>query len=283
MSPGEGAVRPAGPMRFEGRTALVTGAASGIGRALALALARQGAHLALVDVDADGLAETSRQAGSGARVSLHRADLADAEAIAALPEAVAREHPGIDLLFNVAGVAVGGTFEKVEEGDFDWLMAVNFFGTVRATRAFLPVLRRAPEARIVNISSIYGIVPPPGQAAYSASKFAVRGFSHALRNELRGTNVGVSVVHPGGVATAIADSARTPAGADAAEIARQRAATKRLLRMPPEQAADIVLKGVARRRARILVGTDARIAAALERLMPVSHVQVLEWLTRRAR
>jgi len=273
----------AAPMRFEGRTALVTGAASGIGRALAQALAGRGARLALADVDEPGLAETRSRIGAGAAVSLHRLDLADVGAIAALPDAVAREHPGLDFLFNVAGVAIGGTFEQVSAEDFDWLMAVNFTGTVRMTRAFLPVLHRAPEARIVNVSSIYGIVSPPGQAAYSASKFAVRGFSNALRAELRSTGVGVSVVHPGGVATAIADSARTPAGADEAEVARQRAATKRLLRMPPDRCAWIILDGVARRRARILVGADARIAALLERLMPVSHGRVLDRLAGRGR
>lgn len=270
------------PMGFMGRTALVTGAAGGIGRAVAVSLARRGANLALADIDEAGLAQTRRLLSGTTGVSLHRIDLADADAIAALPAEGARTHPGVDLLFNVAGVAVGGTFEQVDPADFDWLFAVNFFGTVRMVRAFLPTLKAAPEARIVNVSSIYGIISPPGQSAYSASKFAVRGFSNALAQELAGTSVGVSVVHPGGVATAIADSARVPASVSPQEAARHRDAQKRLLRMPPEKAGEIIVEGVARRRARILVGNDARAAALMERLMPVSHWKLLARASRRS-
>ncbi len=126
-----------------------------------------------------------------------------------LPHRYAAGHRGVDLLVNNAGVALGGTFEEVAEADFEWLFEINFWGVVRMTRAFLPLLRRSEEARIVNLSSVYGLIAPPGQTAYAASKFAVRGFSNALRHELAGTSIGVTVVHPGGVATAIANSART--------------------------------------------------------------------------
>ena len=143
------------------------------------------------------------------------------------------------------------------------------------TRAFLPLLRRSDDARIVNVSSIFGLVAPPGQSAYCASKFAVRGFSNALRHELEGTRIGVTVVHPGGVATSIARSARAPAGAAAEEIALRRAASEKLLRMPPERAGEIIVRAVERRRARVLVGGDAVVVALIERLAPVRYWRLL--------
>ncbi len=202
-------------------------------------------------------------------------DVTDRAAVRALPEQVRAEHGRVDLLVNNAGVALGGTFEQVSEADFDWLMAINFDAVVRMTRAFLPLLHTSDDARIVNISSIYGIVSPPGQSAYSASKFAVRGFSNALRHELAATRIGVTVVHPGGVATAIARNARAPAGVAAEEIAARRARSERMLRMPPERAGEIIVRAVERRRARVLVGGDAVLVALVERLAPVRYWRVL--------
>jgi NAD(P)-dependent dehydrogenase (short-subunit alcohol dehydrogenase family) len=259
-------------VNLSGRTAVVTGAGDGIGRALALALAARGCHLALADIDVSRLEAT--QALIGERVgelSRHHVDVSDAQAIAALPAEVSRRHARVDLLFNNAGVAVGGTFEDVSELDFEWLFAVNFWGTVRMTRAFLPALRRSDAARIVNICSMFGLIAPPGQTAYAASKFAVRGFSEALRHELAGSSVGVTVAYPGGVATSIANSARKPAGRPREEIERELARMQRMLRMPPQRAGELIVRGVERDRARILVGRDACFAALLERLMPVSH------------
>ena len=271
-----------GTMRFDGRTAVVTGAGSGIGRALAAGLAERGCHLALADVDEAGLAETARTIASNrVRVSRHRLDVADREAVAAFPAAVAVEHPGVDLLFNNAGVALGGYFADVSEADFDWLFEINFWGVVRMTRAFLPVLGRSEEARIVNVSSLYGLVAPPGQSAYAASKFAVRGFSQALRHELAGTRIGVTVVHPGGVATAIADNARVSGDVAPEEVTRQKAIANSLLKLPPARAAEIILAAVERRKGRVLVGTDARVVALIERLMPVSYWRVVERLKTR--
>ncbi len=196
-------------MKLAQKTAVVTGAAGGIGRAIAVSLSRRGCNLALADVNEAGLAETARLAsGGGLRISGHRLDVADRAAVAAFPNIVLADHPGVDVLVNNAGVALGGTFEQVSPEDFEWLFDINFWGVVRMTRAFLPLLKRSDKARIVNLSSIFGIVAPPGQTAYSASKFAVRGFSNALGHELAGTQVGVTVVHPGGVATSIADNAR---------------------------------------------------------------------------
>jgi short-subunit dehydrogenase len=265
-----------GPMRFPGRVAVVTGAASGIGRGIARSLARRGCALALADIDEDGLVETKRLIANGAaKVSLHRLDVADRAAVGAFPEAVQRAHGRVDLLVNNAGVALGGNFEELSEQDFEWLFGVNFWGVVRMTRVFLPQLRASDDARIVNLSSIFGIIAPPGQTAYVASKFAVRGFSNALMRELEGSSVGLTVVHPGGVATAIAEHARRPNAWSPEQAADQLERSRRLLRLAPEIAGETIVQGVERRRRRLVVGVDAQIVAALERLTPVSNMGIL--------
>lgn len=265
-------------MRLEGRTAIVTGAASGIGRGTAQALARRGCNLALADLNEEGLVETaSLAAGHGVEISRHRLDVADREAVAAFPEKVLAAHGRADLLFNNAGVAIGGTFEQVAEEDFDWLMEINFWGVVRMTRAFLPILRASGQARIVNVSSIFGIIAPPGQTAYCASKFAVRAFSESLRRELEaeGAKIGVTVVHPGGVATSIAKNARPPRGVNDIDLDAQKERFEKFLRMPPEKAGEIIVRGVEKERPRIVVGNDARFMAAVERLAPISYWKLL--------
>lgn len=269
-------------VQFDSRTAVITGAASGIGRALAVALARRRCNLALADVNEIGLSKTVELVSVYAtHVSKHRLDVSDRQAVAAFPQDVLLHHQGIDILINNAGVAVGGAFDRVSEADFEWLFDINFWGVVRMTRAFLPMLKASDDAHIVNLSSLYGLISPPGQAAYSASKFAVRGFSNALRHELEGTRVGVTVVHPGGVATSIADNARLPDGVSQDEAAQQVAQTKSRLRLPPEQAAEIVIEGIERRAKRILVGTDAKIISLIERFAPVSYWKALKLLVRR--
>jgi NAD(P)-dependent dehydrogenase (short-subunit alcohol dehydrogenase family) len=265
-------------MRLDGRTAVLTGAASGIGRGTALALARRGCNLAIADIDEEGLAGTAALAEAlGATVSRHRLDVADKAAVEALPAAVIAAHGRAELLFNNAGVAIGGTFEQVAEEDFDWLFEINFKAVVRMTRAFLPLLRSAEEARIVNISSIFGIIAPPGQTAYSASKFAVRAFSESLRNELEaeGAKIGVTVVHPGGVATSIARNARPPRGANDVDLEEQKKSFEKFLRMPPEKAGEIIVRGVERDRPRVIVGNDARFMALVERLAPVKYWKLI--------
>ena len=263
-------------MRLDGRTAVITGAAGGIGRAIALSLARRRCHLALADIDESGLTATADLAREhGVRVSQHKVDVADRTAVAEFPNVVAAEHAGVDVLVNNAGVAVGGTFEQVAENDFEWLFEINFWGVVRMTRACLPLLRASGDARIVNLSSIYGVVAPPEQTAYSASKFAVRGFSEALRHELEGSGVGVTVVHPGGVATAIAENARLPAGVSEEEIARRREKYRKLLRLPPEVAGEIIVRAVERRQPRVLVGSDAKAISLIARLFPASYWKLL--------
>jgi NAD(P)-dependent dehydrogenase (short-subunit alcohol dehydrogenase family) len=263
-------------MRLTGRTAVVTGAASGIGRAIVVSLARRGCNLALADIDEVGMQGTAEMIqDNGVRVSRHRLDVADRIAVAEFPAVVAAQHGGVDVLVNNAGVAVGGTFEQVSEEDFEWLFEINFWGVVRMTRAFLPLLRASEDARVVNLSSVYGLVAPPEQTAYSASKFAVRGFSEALRHELEGTSIGVSVVHPGGIATSIAEKARVPAGTSEEEIARRHAKYRKLLRLPPAIAGETIVRGIERRQSRILIGSDAKMISVIARLWPVRYWRVL--------
>lgn len=263
-------------MRLSDRTAVITGAASGIGRAIAVSLARRGCHLALADINETGLAETAGLVQApGLRVRTYRLDVSDRAAIAAFPAQVLADHPGVDLLVNNAGVAVGGTFEQVSEEDFEWLFSINFWGVVRMTRAFLPLLRKSDDARIVNLSSVFGLVAPPGQAAYAASKFAVRGFSESLRHELASSHVGVTVVHPGGVATSIADSARIPKGFAQEEIERRRATFKKFLWQPAARAGEAIVRGVEKRQPRVLVGKDAVAMSLFERVAPVSYWKLL--------
>jgi NAD(P)-dependent dehydrogenase (short-subunit alcohol dehydrogenase family) len=278
-------------MNLANRTAVLTGAASGIGRAIAVSLARRGCHLALADVNDAGLSETARLAQAARseppnspapattlRITQHHLDVGNRSAVAAFPQAVLAAHPGVDILINNAGVALGGTFEVVTEEDFEWLFAINFWGVVRMTRAFLPLLQKSDDARLVNLSSVFGLISPPGQTAYSASKFAVRGFSNSLRHELVGSHVGVTVVHPGGVATSIAENARVPKDMSPEEIARRRAIAKKGLRMPPAEAGEIIVKGIECRSPRVLVGNDAKLLSFIERLAPKSYFKVLSRL-----
>jgi short-subunit dehydrogenase len=266
---------------------VITGAASGIGAALALNLARRGMHLALVDLDAAGLEATAARAkAAGVTASTHAMDVADHAAVSALPAAVLDAHARVTVLVNNAGVALGGLFEQVDADDFDWLMAINFGATVRLTRAFLPLLAREDAAQLVNVSSIFGIIAPPAQTAYSASKFAVRGFSESLRHELAMARspVGVTLVHPGGVRTAISENARLAKGLDAAEVARERANWRSLLALSPEAAAETIALSIARREPRVLVGKDAKAAALVQRLFPVTYWQhVARDIARRVR
>lgn len=261
-------------MNLAGRTAVITGAASGIGRGIAQALATRGCNLALADVNEAGLDETAASVRpEGITATCHRLDVACRQAVAAFPAVALGAHRRIDLLFNNAGVGVGGTFEQVDEADFDWLMEINFYGVVRMTRAFLPLLRASDAGRIVNISSIFGIIAPPGQTAYTASKFAVRAFSESLRHELEaeGASVGVTVVHPGGIATNIARNSRVPKGVNSADIEARRAQFEKFLRKPPRQAGEIIVRGVEKRKARVVVGRDAKFMALVERLAPTTY------------
>ncbi|WP_205480862.1 SDR family NAD(P)-dependent oxidoreductase [Sphingomonas arenae] len=267
-------------MKLPGRVAVITGAGSGIGRGIALACARRGCNLVLADLNEAGLAETAGMA-RGVKATTIKLDVTDALATSSLPAQVLAEHGRVDLLVNNAGVAIGGTFEQVAEEDFDWLMAINFHAVVRLTRAFLPHLKQSDAARIVNISSLFGLIAPPGQTAYCASKFAVRGFSESLRRELEEerSTVGVTVVHPGGVNTAIARNARPPRLAndvDARMIEEEKERFQKFLSMSPIKAGEIIVSGVENRKARVIVGNDAKLASLFERVFPVGYWNILK-------
>ncbi len=259
----------------EGATALVTGAAGGMGEHIARGLARRGADVVLLDQDRTGL---TRVAGAIDRetsvsVSAHPVDLADR---AATDTAIARirdAHPDLSMLFNNAGVAVGGRFTQVSAEDFDWLLEINLLAPIRLTRALLPTLLENGQGQVVNTSSLFGLVGPPGQSAYCTSKFGLRGFSESLRSELEqeGHPVGVTVVHPGGIRTNIAARARIAEGVDPREAEESRAAFAKMLRYPPEQAAEEIIEAAIARRRRLLIGNDAKGLDVLARLAPTRY------------
>jgi short-subunit dehydrogenase len=263
---------------ISGATAAVTGAASGIGRALALELAGRGCNLALGDRDEAGLRSTAEAIGGKVKVTVHRLDVGEPAAIAEFARAAIAAHPALNIVINNAGVALLGQFTEIDQAQMEWLFNINFWGVVHASRAFLPQLAAQREAHIVNLSSIFGIVAPPGQTAYAAAKFAVRGFSEALRHELQmaGSPVRLSVVHPGGVATNIARNSRT--GVGVADNARRAQMIERFdvaARTTPEQAALRIIKGIEHNEPRILIGADARIMDILQRLLPGTYWSVL--------
>src|SRR5713101_5266315 len=227
--------------------AVVTGAGSGTGRALAQQLAAAGSALAIADIDDAGLAETTQLLGKkAALVTATVLDVADEAGVSAFAEDVGRRHGRVTLLINNAGVALEGTFEEISLDDFRWLMNINFWGTVYGVKYFLPTLKREKRSHIVDLSSVFGLIAPPGQPAYSASKFAVRGFTECLRHELAGTPVRVSCVHPGGIRTEIARRARIGAGVARTGCEERIAQFEHLFRTSPEVAAARILRGVYR-------------------------------------
>ena len=266
---------------ISGSAAAVTGAASGIGRALALELARRGCDLALADRDEAGLQATAAEIAKASprKVTVHRLDVGEPDQITAFAAAASAAHPALNIVVNNAGVALLGQFGEIEQAQMEWLFNINFWGVVHGTRAFLPHLARQREAHIVNISSIFGIVAPPGQSAYCAAKFAVRGFSESLRHELAVANspVRLSVVHPGGVATNIARNSRT--GAGVTDNARRVQSIERfdaLARTTPTAAAQRIITGIEKNQPRILIGNDARFMDLLQRFRPGTYWKVLQ-------
>jgi short-subunit dehydrogenase len=270
------------PYRFAGNTAVLTGAASGIGEQLAYGLGDRGSDLVLVDRDAAGLEAVAgkiRGAHPDPTVETHVVDLADRTATTSLAERIAADHPRIGLLVNNAGVALGGRFRQLTLDEFEWVMDINFRAPVTLTHHLLPALTATPGGHLVNVSSLYGLIGPAGQSAYSSSKFAIRGFSEVLRHELVETGTGVTQVHPGGIRTKVAESARIGSGVDAAEIAQHQAAFAKLLSYPPEKAAAEILDGVEKRRTRVLIASSAKVPDVLARLLPGSYGPALEKLT----
>lgn len=267
---------------LHGKVAIVTGAGSGIGRALARAFAHKGCRLALADIDGRSLAETAAMLPVPAFTQT--LDVADRAAVFAFADAVKREYGTAHVVVNNAGVALSQTLERLDYEDFEWLMNINFWGVVHGTKAFLPLLRAQNDGVIVNLSSIFGIITVPTQGAYHAAKFAVRGYTETLRQELEGSGVFAVCVHPGGVRTNIARHARhyvdSMGNTDPARAAAQ---FERLARTSPDQAAREIVAAIERRKARVLIGADARLLDWIQRLFPTSYPRILRAMLRRMR
>jgi short-subunit dehydrogenase len=251
--------------KLDGRVAVITGAASGVGRATAECLARKGCALALVDVNQEGLAEVSKAlAGTSRQTSIHLADVADAERMQTLPSEVVAEHGAVHVLVNNAGVSVTASFEDQTLDDLQWIVGINFWGVVHGCKFFLPELKKAEEAHIVNISSMFGFIGVPSQSSYCATKFAVKGLSEALWTELQGTGVGVTSIHPGGIRTGIGRTMRSYddkiRDSTLAGLERSR---------PPSVVAKAIVRAIEKNRLRAIVGWEAYAADWLKRALPV--------------
>jgi len=268
---------------LDGKVVAITGAASGIGRALALDLARRGASLALSDVDEAGLAETVTRVGAaGVRgVRADRVDVADRAAMAAYASSVAEHFGRVNVVVNNAGVSVSGDVTELSYDDLDWIVGINFWGVVHGTKEFLPHLIASGDGHVVNLSSLFGLVSVPGQSAYNATKYAVRGFSEALREEMlvAGHPVGVTVVHPGGIKTDIVRNSRVSGVRD--KEATVRLFDERLATMSPERAAGIIVKAVLADQPRLLVGLDAHVLHHVARLMGARYQDLFAKLSKR--
>ena len=253
---------------FDGKVVVITGAGSGIGRALALDIAARGAVLAVSDQDEVGLVETAERARTltDREVRIDKLDVRDTAAMHEYAGSVASEQGRVNALFNNAGVALHGDFEEVSYEDFAWVMDVNFWGVVRGTKEFLPHLIASGDGAVVNISSLFGLISMPGQTAYNATKYAVRGFTEALREEMLVNRqpVTVTCVHPGGIKTGISRNGRKTTGQDAAAI--DRLFDEKLARMPADKAARIILDAAVAGKARQLVGLDAHLLHHLAKL-----------------
>jgi NADP-dependent 3-hydroxy acid dehydrogenase YdfG len=261
---------------FEGKVAVITGAGSGIGRALALNLATKGARLALSDIDTDGLAETVRRAEAlGANVKSDRLDVAEREAVLAYADAVVAHFGTVHQVYNNAGIAYNGDVEKSEFKDIERIMDVDFWGVVNGTKAFLPHVIASGDGHIINISSLFGLIAVPGQSAYNAAKFAVRGFTEALRQEMLVAKhpVKVTCVHPGGIKTAVARNATVADGQNAQTLAEF--FDKWLLIHSPEMAAETIVNGVRKGRPRVVIGWEAKAVDVLARIIGSSYQRIV--------
>ena len=257
--------------RFDDRVAAVTGAGSGIGRALAIELAGRGAHLAVSDIDEAGLAGTVDQCeGRGVKVTAQLVDVAQRVEVEAWADQVVVDHGRVNLIVNNAGVALSATVQDMTYDDLEWLMGIDFWGVVHGTKAFLPHLQAAGEGHVVNLSSVFGLLSIPTQSAYNAAKFGVRGFTDALRIELDAADCGVSAttIHPGGIRTNIVRNARLDPRAGGLPADREAAAKEfeRVALTTPEKAARQILTAVQRNRRRALIGPDAKALDLVSRL-----------------
>jgi NADP-dependent 3-hydroxy acid dehydrogenase YdfG len=267
---------------FDNKVAAITGAGSGMGQQLAVLLSKAGCHVAIADVNPEALETTRALLNPVVNASVHIVDVADRAQVESFAKQTFEAHGKINMIFNNAGVSVTGTAEQMPYEDIEWLMNINFWGVVHGCKSFLPYLQQADEAAIVNTSSIFGTIAVPTQSAYNASKFAVKGYTHALRVELIDSHIGVSCVQPGGVKTNIVKDSRFIPLDNASETKEDLTqAFSQLARKSPEDAARIILRGVLKNKARILVGADARIISWIERLAPAGYLALMhKWRTR---
>ena len=264
---------------FNQKVVVITGAASGIGRSLAQGFAKRGANLALVDMNEAGLREVQEELSSENRkISIHIADVSERSRMEALPEEVLAAHGAVHVLVNNAGVSVGAMFDDHTIEDAEWLLGINLMGVIYGCKFFLPYLKTQDEAHIVNLSSMFGLFAMPGQALYSASKFAVRGFTESLWTELSKTSICLTTVHPGAIRTNVIHAARMYNS----EAQKRAAALQEKYGMPSERAAEIIIRAVERNKLRVLVGLDSKIANFLKQIFPVGFQRLLTWAYRRS-
>ncbi|MEQ0925024.1 SDR family NAD(P)-dependent oxidoreductase [Acinetobacter schindleri] len=270
---------------FNNKVAAITGAGSGIGQQLAVLLAKQGCHLALSDVNEQGLLKTLELIkDTGVRATLDKVNVADLEEVRAWAEKVEQDHGSINMIFNNAGVALGSTVEGASYEELEWIVGINFWGVVYGTKEFLPRIKKTGDGHVVNISSLFGLTAQPTQSAYNATKFAVRGFTESLRQELDIENCGVSAlcVHPGGIRTNIANAAKMNDSLRALGMSPEKSARSfnKLLRCPPEEAARQILEAVQKDKRRLLIGNDAKAIDLIQRILPTGYQKVTAFATK---
>ncbi|ANF82837.1 short-chain dehydrogenase [Acinetobacter sp. NCu2D-2] len=270
---------------FNNKVAAITGAGSGIGQQLAVLLAKQGCHLALSDVNEKGLADTvALVKETGVRVTSLKVDVAKLEEVRAWAAKVEQEHGSVNMIFNNAGVALGSTVEGASYEELEWIVNINFWGVVYGTKEFLPLIKKTGDGHIINISSLFGLTAQPTQSAYNATKFAVRGFTEALRQELDMENCGVSAlcVHPGGIRTNIANAAKMNDSLRSLGMNPEKSAKSfnKLLRCPPEEAARQILEAVQKDKRRLLIGNDAKAIDLMQRILPTGYQKVVALATK---
>lgn len=270
---------------FNNKVAAITGAGSGIGQQLAVLLAKQGCHLALSDVNEEGLAKTVELLkDSNVRVTIKKVNVANLEEMRTWATEVEQDHGSVNMIFNNAGVALGSTVEGASYDELEWIVGINFWGVVYGTKEFLPLIKKTGDGHIINISSLFGLTAQPTQSGYNATKFAVRGFTESLRQELDIENCGVSAlcVHPGGIRTNIANAAKMNDSLKALGMNPEKSARSfnKLLRCPPEEAARQILDAVQKDKRRLLIGNDAKTIDLIQRILPTGYQKVTAFATK---
>lgn len=270
---------------FKNKVAAITGAGSGMGQQLAILLAKAGCHLSLSDINEKGLAETVELVKAhNVRVTSKKVNVADRDQIKAWAADTIQNHGSVNMIFNNAGVALGSTVEGESYEDLEWIMGINYWGVVYGTKEFLPLIKKSGEGHIINTSSLFGLTAQPTQSAYNSSKFAVRGFTESLRQELDIENSGVSAlcVHPGGIRTNIANDARMNDSLKSLGMNPEKSAKafNKLLRMPAEEAAQQILDAVLKNKRRLLIGNDAKVIDLMQRILPTGYQKVTAFATK---